>query len=269
MSTDLDKAEKYIGSCCGNKFIILDCRNIKSNRQEKVIFSKKNIVKYDVDSALFIGNANGYDFSLEIFEKDGSESDSCGNGMILVSYLLELKKGKVKMKGSSVVVEGNFTKQSILMDVGYSKVKKIPTEKNCLFVKMGEPHIIYLVDNLDKFYLTRVGKNLQKKYPGGVNVDAVQKKDESHYLIKTYERGVFSETKSCGTGSLSSFIAISSFYNRIYKHPIEFRSKGGIHFVSKIGDMLKLETLKKFCEIKTFKNLYKIRTLNIKSLHGI
>lgn len=251
MNTELGKAKKYLGSCCGNSFIILDCRNIKLDKQSKAAFSVKNIVKYGVDSALFIENAEGFDISVEIFEKDGSESDSCGNGIILIAYFLGLNKGKIKMKGGFFIVEGDSEKQTISTDIKLSDIKEIDTEKKCLFVIVGEPHIVYLVDDLNKFDLTTVGKNLQKNYSKGVNVDAIQKIDESSYLIRTYERGVFSETKSCGTGSLSSYLAISHFHDKLYEAPIEFKSVGGIHWVSKNEDILKLETLKKFCEIKT------------------
>jgi len=72
--------------------------------------------------------------------------------------------------------------------------------------------------------------------------------NESCYLIKTYERGVFAETKSCGTGSLSAYVAISRLNNKLCEKPIEFKSVGGSHWVSKDKNMLKLETLKRFCK---------------------
>lgn len=254
MDIDLIKIKKYIGSCCGNNFIILDCRNIKLHKKDKVNFSLKNIIKYGVDSALFINNQTGFDFSIEIFEKDGTESESCGNGIILIANFLGLNTGIVKMKNSVVIVEGNKRKQAVLMDIKFSHIKEIINEKKCLFVKAGEPHIVFLVDNLDKFDLVKIGEKMQRKYSNGVNVDVIQKIDEFHYLIKTYERGVFSITKSCGTGSMSAYIAISYFNNKIYNKPIEFKSIGGKHWISKTKNMFRLETLKKFCEIKDLIN---------------
>lgn len=245
-----DKLRLYLGSCCGNSFIILDCRNIKLDKKEKSEFSVKNIPKYNVDSALFISNEEGFDISMEIFEKDGSESDSCGNGMILISFLLELNMGTIKMKNSVVIVEGNPEKQSISMSVKFLETQQINNKKNCLFVRIGEPHLIYLVNNINEYDLIKTGEEMQKKYLDGINVDAIQKESEYCYLIKTYERGVCDLTKSCGTGSLSSYVAISILENKIYNRPIEFRSLGGSHWISKVGDMLKLETLKHFCEIK-------------------
>ena len=250
MRIQLGKGKKYIGSCCGNSFVIFDCRTAKMDKRSKADFASKNIVKYGVDSALFIENFKGFDVSMEIFEKDGSESESCGNGLILIAYLLGLNEGKVKMKNSSAVLRGDSKKQAILMEIKTSRVEKMNDKKNCLFVKMGEPHIIYLVDDLNKFNLVKIGENLQKNYLEGINVDAIQKINEFYYLIKTYERGVCAETGSCGTGALSSYIAISYFNDKIYREPIEFNSAGGSHWVSIIGDMLKLETLKKFCKIR-------------------
>ena len=246
---NINKERTYIGNCCKNSFLIFDCRNIKLSKKNKSDLSLKNIIKYAVDSALFINNYKGFDIFLEIFEKDGSESESCGNGLILVADFLNLNKGKIKMINSTVRVEGNMLKQSILMNTKFLKIKEF-SQKNYIFVKVGEPHVVILVKDINKFNLLKIGKELQKNYLGGVNVDVIQKIDEFHYLIKTYERGVFNITKSCGTGSLSSFIAISYFNKKRYNKPIEFKSKGGNHLVSKTNNMLKLEVLKKFCKVK-------------------
>ncbi|NTU66744.1 MAG: hypothetical protein HGB08_02345 [Candidatus Moranbacteria bacterium] len=242
---------EYVGSCCGNSFIILDCRSMEMSRQSKVDFAVENINKYGVDSALFLRPSNVFDAFMEIYEKDGSESESCGNGTLLIAYLLGLDKGKIEMKDNGAIVEGDSEKQSISMSLKFSDMKKINNDSNCVYIKVGEPHIVYLVDDLNNFDLTKFGKEMQKDYPEGVNVDAIQKIDESHYLIRTYERGLFAETKSCGTGSLSSYLAVLCFDNKSCNKPIEFKSDGGVHWVSRNGNMLKLETMKKFCEIRS------------------
>lgn len=246
----IDEENKYIGDCCGNNFIILDCRNLNLNKQSKSDFAVENIDKYKVDSALFINNSKSMDVFMEIFERDGSESESCGNGTILVAYLLGLDNGIIEMKDNAALVLGDHEKLAIAMNIKFSHIENLYNGGKCLFVKMGEPHIIYLVDDIEKFNLADVGNKLQKKYPEGVNVDAIQKINDCYYLIKTYERGVFAITKSCGTGSLSAYLAIYQFDGKISKEPIEFKSAGGSHWVSKNKNMLKLETLKKFCKIK-------------------
>ncbi|MEI6587584.1 MAG: hypothetical protein WCO05_01400 [Candidatus Moraniibacteriota bacterium] len=244
-----DKNKKYIGSCCGNSFVILDCRDNDVDRQSKIIFAMENIVRYSVDSALFLCKSKDMDVFMKIFEKDGSESDSCGNGTILIAYLLGFKEGRIEMKDNAAISLGDAEKQSILMNIKFSRIEELD-EEGCLFVRMGEPHVIRLVDDLDKFDLVDFGRRIQKKYPSGVNVDVIQKLNEFSYRIKTYERGVFSETDSCGTGSLASYLAISHFSGKIYKEPVEFKSVGGSHWVSRNENMLKLEVFKKFCKIE-------------------
>ena len=252
MIMNKNKEKKYIGSCCGNSFIIFDYRNPGFlSKQEKANFALRNVVKYKVDSALFLEKSNGMDVSMRIFEKDGSESESCGNGTILIAHLLGLNNGMIEIKDNAAKVVGDSERQAIFMTTKFSHAEEIGDGGKCLFVKMGEPHIIFLVDDLENFDLVKTGEELQKGYPEGVNVDAIQKIDEHCYLIKTYERGVFALTKSCGTGSLSAYIAISQFDGRIYEEPIEFKSAGGSHWVSRDKNMLKLETLKKFCKIES------------------
>jgi len=250
-NTKFNGSKEYVGSCCGNSFVILDCRNSDGlDKQTKAIFAMENITKYGVDSALFLSKSRDMDVFMEIFEKDGSESDSCGNGTILIAHLLDLEDGRVEMKDNAALVGGDAEKQSIQMNIKFSCIEELD-EENCLFVRMGEPHVVRLVENLDEFDLVGFGRRLQEKYPNGVNVDIIQKIEDSRYRIKTYERGVFAETDSCGTGSLSSYLAISHFSGKIHSDPIEFISAGGNHWVSRKGNMLKLETLKKFCKIKT------------------
>lgn len=205
-----------------------------------------NITKYGVDSALFIEKSRDCDVCMEIFEKDGSESDFCGNGAILITHLLGLNKGTVKTKDGVALAEGSSNKQAIFLDIKLSQIEELGDDKNCLFVRMGEPHIIFKVEDIEKIDLMNIGNKLQKKYSKGVNVDAIQKLDELHYLIRTYERGVCAETRSCGTGSLSSYIAVSYFCDKIFTEPIHFKSEGGCHLVSRTNDMLKLEVPKKY-----------------------
>lgn len=250
MSLEINIDKKYIGSCCGNSFVIFDCRDIELDKKTKANLAKINITKHGVDSALFVGKVNGFDASMEIFEKDGSESDSCGNGLMLIGFLLNLTKGTIKTKKDIVKIEGDSRKQAVLMNMGSSEILNINKAKKYVFVRMGEPHIIYLTSDLKKFDLVKVGTELQKKYPDGVNVDVIQMINESHYLIRTYERGLFAITLSCGTGSLSSYLAVAAISGKTIEKPVEFRSEGGIHSVFLTNDMLKLETYKRFCKIK-------------------
>lgn len=243
--------KKYIGSCCGNTFVIIDCRDANLKKNIKSAIAQHVVKKYNVDSALFIKRSNGMSVYMEIFEGDGTESESCGNGAILVAYHLKLNEGTMEMKDNAAIIAGDDQHQSITMSLKFAHAKMIDEFQNCVYVKMGEPHVVFIVDDLQKFDLVQKGAMLQSKYAGGVNVDVLQKIDDSHYLIRTYERGVFAETKSCGTGSLSSYIGIACLFEDFDERPMIFTSEGGEHTVSREGDMLKLATLKKNCAVRS------------------
>jgi diaminopimelate epimerase len=243
--------KKYIGGCCSNTFVVFDCRGCGAHNVPKIDYCVEYIKKYNVDSALVITSEKGFDAHLEIFERDGSRSESCGNGLILIAYLLKIKKGLIKFANTIFTVDGGLETHIVSISMDSIEKKEIDPGGKCLFVKAGEPHLIYFVDDVSKFDLVSVGKERQKEYSGGVNVDAIQKVDEFHYLIRTYERGVFAETKSCGTGSLSSFFAIYHNNAKMKDQSVDFCSAGGNHWVSMEGKTLSLEVLEEFCYVES------------------
>jgi len=252
MGLDIIKnIDRYIGSCCGNSFVIFDSRGVLFDRRTKILNSIHCINEYNIDTALFLLKTDKADIRMEIFERDGTESDACGNGAILTAHLLKLLSGTVEMKNVVIATNGDKMKQSIYINFDFSCTEIINESEKILFVKVGgEPHIVYIVkENIDLLNLEVIGKENQIEYPSGVNVNLVQRENDLSFKIRTYERGVYRETKSCGTGSLSSYLAVCYFYDKIYNEPVKFTSSGGIHWVSRDRDMLRLETLREYCKI--------------------
>lgn len=241
---------KHIGSCCGNSFLIMDCVHSKISREEKVAIAKRDLPKYGVDSLLIMErSAKGW-LMVEIFEKNGAESDSCGNGALLIAKLLDLNQGIIEMKGGIIEVGSNGKRHAVRINMSTTDILKVNGIKDCLFVRAGEPHLVYFVDNIDEWNLIEAGESMQAEYPEGINVNATSKIIDFCYSIKTYERGVLAETKSCGTGALASYIALAHLDNSLYGGTVELRSIGGSHWVSRYGDMLQMEVLKDCCEVR-------------------
>jgi diaminopimelate epimerase len=253
MGLDIIKNEKiFLGSCCMNKFIVVDSTGYDLPIKFKSDFAIKYIPKYDVDSVLFFYKKDNKNY-LEIFEKDGSESDSCGNGLLLVTHIFNLVNNSIIMKGGPVNTIISKDKISIIMDIHYASVSGIPDRDDGIFVKMGEPHAVFILKNIEKENIVKFYNDVQKKYQKTINIDLIENVKDYNYKIRTYERGVFSETKSCGTGSMSSFLALSYLNDENYKNVVEFNSAGGTHYVSKNDTYLKLETSTNFCEFKNIK----------------
>ncbi|MFA6100269.1 MAG: hypothetical protein WC750_05395 [Patescibacteria group bacterium] len=246
----------FIGSCCGNKFIIWDCHKVRLSKKEKIDFAKKYIRKHKVDSALFLEKSKKAEVFMEIFERDGSESESCGNGAILVAFLLKIKHGNIETRGANIKIQTRRDKEAILAHLEVADISNHLKKEGYVFVKIGEPHAVYITDgNMQSFPLVKIGKRTQRHHPRGVNVDVIKNLGRNRYAIRTYERGVYDETKSCGTGSLASFVTVYFLHGLKPKQQIEFISRGGKHWVSKENAYYKLETLKKFIKVKPLKTL--------------
>ena len=77
------------------------------------------------------------------------------------------------------------------------------------FIDTGSPHVVLLrdgVDSLDVFTLGKCIRNEALLLPEGANVDFVQAIGKNKIKIRTYERGVETETLACGTGAVASAI---------------------------------------------------------------
>ena len=166
---------------------------------------------------------------MEIFEKDGSQSDMCGNGIICLIKLLKIDNGRIETQGGIIEVEQKDKVFSMIIANPKIGIKKMKGEM--FNVDVGEPHIVEVVKSIDNYDLIKNGKKLQVKFPNGVNLDIIEKIDDNEYRIRTFERGVLGETKSCGTGSLSSFLVVNNISKGIITQ-IKIKSAGGIHNVS-------------------------------------
>ncbi|MBO7206462.1 MAG: diaminopimelate epimerase, partial [Kiritimatiellae bacterium] len=74
---------------------------------------------------------------------------------------------------------------------------------------VGVPHKIVPVENLAAVDVEKDGREIRMSEafaPAGTNVDFVKYKQPNAVHIRTYERVVESETRACGTGSVSAAV---------------------------------------------------------------
>ncbi len=77
------------------------------------------------------------------------------------------------------------------------------------FIDTGSPHVVVLRDHVDSLAVSAIGRcirNEARLLPEGANVDFVQAIGKNKIKIRTYERGVETETLACGTGAVASAI---------------------------------------------------------------
>ena len=217
----------------GNDFIIID------NRQKVNILSKEQIVKVcdrnfiGCDQLIFIEKDNTADARLKFFNSDGSESSACGNGTRCVAKLISKENAKKNI--ILTTLSGNLKSEIlgnnlVTTEIGEAKTKwneiplsnelntlnlniKINDKKNKehfggTAVNVGNPHVIFFVDELQNFEISKIGPQLEihKMFPEKCNVTIAQIINKNLIKVKVWERGA-GLTKACGTAACATAFA--------------------------------------------------------------
>jgi diaminopimelate epimerase len=161
--------------------------------------------------------SEGAEWFMDYRNSDGSLSEMCGNGIrVFARYLADDQSltGELAVgtrDGVKTVVfddDGLMTVDMGEPDVrGNSLVSVDEYSWPAVYVDMGNPHAVALVDSLDQ-----AGSLLQEPgydvgvYPHGVNVEFVVRRGPGHVAMRVHERGS-GETRSCGTGACAAMVA--------------------------------------------------------------
>ena len=223
----------------GNDFILLDDRDEKFPKDEKYFL--KNLCNRNLgigaDGVILLQNSKFQNFlKFRIFNSDGSEAMSCGNGLacfvhfaskilnLKVSFIEKLKENIfATIKDEKVFLE--FPIPTIFEK--FQKVQILDKNFEYFFLLAGVHHVVIFVEdlkNLDVYKYGREIRSLKKFMPRGTNVNFI-KLDQNKLFIRTFEKGVEKETFSCGTGAIASAYMAKSLKN----------TKGKFQIFSKIG----------------------------------
>ena len=182
------------------------------------------------------------DYSMRIFNADGSEAMMCGNASrCIAKYLYEkgitdkttirletlsgvkilslhLKAGKVEsvtvdMLEPAFDVKEQYTGQ---MPEELNSIKALAdhvlrTEEGSpksLFVSMGNPHYVIFVDDVENMDITTLGKLLEREkvFPQRCNIEFAQPVGQGKLRTRVWERGS-GITMACGTGACATAVA--------------------------------------------------------------
>jgi diaminopimelate epimerase len=96
---------------------------------------------------------------------------------------------------------------------------------------VGVPHVVVVVDEISRVDVEGRGKALRQDpafAPGGTNVNFLGRTpvdSDAGWQLRTYERGVESETLACGTGTVGAAFALAEM--GLERLPVRIRSWGG------------------------------------------
>ena len=214
----------------GNDFIIIDRRKNSISLSKEKIIQLGNRKVLGFDQIIFIEKEKNNSFPITIYNSDGGEISACGNGSRCVAYLLSQDLGlkTINLKTNNRLLEAVVVDEFIVkLDMGrplfeWSKIplkeslnhKKIDLEVDgnkfndgfCLNV--GNPHIIFLVENCFLHDLKTIGPKIEKHemFPEKMNVTFAQVVDKKNILVNVWERGA-GLTKACGTAACATAVA--------------------------------------------------------------
>ncbi len=171
------------------------------------------------------------DYSMRIFNADGSEAMMCGNASRCIGkYLYEkglTEKTEIRLETLSGIKilklhiqDGKVA--SVTVDMLQPKTENkdqfVLTSPATIvadgrafegtYVCMGNPHFVTFVDDIDTIDIAHYGKILEcdKAFPQRCNIEFAQVTDEGKIRTRVWERGS-GITMACGTGACATEVA--------------------------------------------------------------
>lgn len=216
------------------------------------------------DGLVLIGKSDVADFSMRIFNADGSEAMMCGNASRCIGkYVYDNKLTRKEIVTletlSGIKVLKLHTEKGLVEEVtvdmdapllANSKQIATPTggmlaetimadgeEYKGTFVCMGNPHLIIFVNDIKNINLPAIGPKLENHplFPERINVEFVEVLPDGSLRMRVWERGS-GITMACGTGACAT--AVAAVLNHKAGRKALVRMDGGdlhIHWDEKDG----------------------------------
>ncbi len=229
------KFAKYHG--LGNDFILIDNRH-----QSEPIVTPIQAVKLcdrhlgiGADGVIFaLPPGSDTDYTMGIFNSDGSEPEMCGNGIRCLAKFIADLDSQQKTEYRIQTLAGLITPKllpdgQVMVDMGHPKLlaSQIPTTLttadakvveqpleidgkvwSVTCVSMGNPHCITFVEDVASIPLETLGPKFEHHsvFPERTNTEFIEVINPNYLKMLVWERGA-GATLACGTGACASVVA--------------------------------------------------------------
>ena len=260
----------------GNDFVIIDQRilNLNLSKDEIIKICDRDFI--GCDQLILIKKNREIDASLEFYNSDGSVSGACGNGTRCIAEFLskESNQNEITIMTSSGLLKSKILGNNLVeTEIGIPKTnwediplsKKLDTkelkieivDKNDnkhiggVAVNVGNPHIIFFVNDIDSFDLNKIGPKIENHelFPEKCNVTLAKVINKNLIKVKVWERGA-GLTKACGTAACAAAVAgnIKSLIEKttdieftLGKLTISIDEKNSVHMKGPVSDIKKID----------------------------
>ena len=217
----------------GNDFVIIDTRQkiINLTKEQIIKICDRNFI--GCDQLILVKKNETSDAALEFYNSDGGVSGACGNGTRCVANLLskESDKKEIILTTLSGDLKSQIIDEKLVstemgvartrwneiplsedLDTNNLKIKLMDINKNEFFggtaVNVGNPHIIFFVDNNENFEIKKIGPEIENHslFPEKCNVTLATIVNRELINVRVWERGA-GLTKACGTAACATAFA--------------------------------------------------------------
>ncbi|UYY57508.1 diaminopimelate epimerase [Sphingomonas sp. S2-65] len=196
-------------------------------------------------------------FGMRMFNADGSEAETCLNGLRCVARAgfealgvdratVRLKTSRAEVARDAELAPGVVTVRTVVGpnsvaagDVGLkigaaqvieAAVPGLPSARAFTAVAMPNPHLVTFVDHVDEAELVALGSWCEAGpalIPARANVSFVEVRGPADLFVRTFERGV-GLTDSCGSAMAASVLAAGLTCRVPFDTQVRVFNKGGM-----------------------------------------
>ncbi|QBM77379.1 diaminopimelate epimerase [Sphingomonas sp. AAP5] len=245
----------------GNDFPLIDARDLALSEDDwarvaVALADRGGSVGGDGILLLTAGDAT-HDFGMRMFNSDGSEAETCLNGLRCVARAgfeaLGIDEARVRLKTSDAHVSrdpdlaaGVVTIREVAgpvdldvshwpMHVGVKRIVEAPiaplgSERVFTAVAIPNPHLVCFVETIDEAELVALGTQCEAApdwLPNRANVSFVEVRGANLLFVRTFERGV-GLTDSCGSAMAASTYAACLTRRCGFGTEITVHNRGGL-----------------------------------------
>ena len=230
----------------GNDFVVIDGRrpyDAELEGEEAIRALCRRGTGVGADGLVILKPEPGADFRMVYYNADGSRASMCGNAALCCTRLASgVVGGELAFETDSGRLRGRMTEQGPEIDLApVTRVRpdagllQAPGERRIGFALVGVPHVTVLVDDVEDVDVLGRGRALRtarELLPDGANANFVSRSGAG-WAIRTYERGVESETLACGTGAVASAILITRW--GLANGPVQLITRSGSALRIRLG----------------------------------
>lgn len=235
----------------GNDFVIFDARSrplhLTPDMVRRLSHRQTGI---GCDQLIVMEPSEKADVFMRIYNADGGEVSACGNASRCVASLVG--RDDVQIETAVDLLKASLEDGTATVDMGVPRFgwQEIPLSMPMdtlnmpvgwellgtpSSVNVGNPHVIFFVENVDKVDLGRLGPLIEKDplFPERVNVNVAQVVDRNEIRLRVWERGA-GLTLACGTGACATVAA--AVRRKLTERQVTVHLPGGVLNIEITGE---------------------------------